>query len=150
MPNAPTAGMNKILCGTDFSQQAERAARAAAALARRFGDGIVLAHVLEPQTTNILELAEDVRIYEHGVRETIEKALEKAAAPLRSLGVEVETVPLSGHPHDALTARARELGARMIVVGSHGRHAPWRWFVGSAADRCVRSATLPTNQRQGA
>ena len=35
----------KIICGTDFSEHAEQASRAAAALARRLGDTLVLAHV---------------------------------------------------------------------------------------------------------
>ena len=35
----------KIICGTDFSEHAEQASLAAAALARRLGDTLVLAHV---------------------------------------------------------------------------------------------------------
>ena len=35
----------KIICGTDFSEHAVQASLAAAALARRLGDTLVLAHV---------------------------------------------------------------------------------------------------------
>ena len=35
----------KIICGTDFSEHAVQAGLAAAALARRLGDTLVLAHV---------------------------------------------------------------------------------------------------------
>jgi Universal stress protein family len=37
----------KIICGTDFSEHAVQASLAAAALARRLGDTLVLAHVLD-------------------------------------------------------------------------------------------------------
>jgi nucleotide-binding universal stress UspA family protein len=133
----------KILCGTDFSQQAERASRAALQLARRFGDTLILAQVLEPPTSNLLEVAADARAFEQTVRGATGKALDDAAAALRSYGVSVETVILTGHPHEALTTLGREIDARLIVLGSHGRHAPWRWFVGSVAERTQRLADRP-------
>jgi nucleotide-binding universal stress UspA family protein len=133
----------KILCGTDFSAQAERASRAALQLARKFGDTLVLAHVLEPPTSNLLEVATDARTFEEAVRGATSKALDDAAAALRSYGVSVETAILAGHPHEALTTLAKEVDARMIVLGSHGRHAPWRWFVGSVAERTQRLSDRP-------
>ena len=133
----------KILCGTDFSAQAERASRAALQLARRFGDTLILAHVLEPPTSNLLELRGEARAFEEALRGATTKALDDAAAALRSYGVSVETAILAGHPHEALTTLAKEIDARMIVLGSHGRHAPWRWFVGSVAERTQRLADRP-------
>src|SRR5262245_30568545 len=133
----------KILCATDFSAQAERASRAALQLARRFGDSIILAHVLEPPTSNVLEVGADARTFESAMRQAAEKALDDAAAALRSHGTSVETVVLRGHPQEALTVFAREIDARLIVLGSHGRQAPWRWFVGSVAERTQRLADRP-------
>ena len=133
----------KILCGTDFSAQAERASRAALQLARRFGDTLILAHVIEPPAANLLELRGEARAFEDALRSAAGKALDDAAAALRSYGVSVETVILTGHPHEALTTLGREIDARLIVLGSHGRHAPWRWFVGSVAERTQRLADRP-------
>jgi nucleotide-binding universal stress UspA family protein len=126
------------LCGTDFSEQAERAATAAAQIARRFGDTVVLAHVLEQPTTNLLEIRGEARRLEHLLREAADRALHEAAARLQRSGATVETALLSGEPEQALTAQARQLDARMLVVGTHGRRALWRWFVGSVAERVQR------------
>ena len=140
----------KILIGTDFSEQAQKAAQAGAALARRFGDEVVLAHVLEPPTTNILEIGADARIFEQALREAAERALTDKAAALRKDGLVVETALLQGEPDEALTNQACHLGARFVVLGSHGRRAPWRWFVGSVAERtCARSSRPVLIVREG-
>jgi nucleotide-binding universal stress UspA family protein len=135
----------KILCATDFSSQAERAARAAVQLARCLGDSVVLAHVTEPPLAQLLELHGTI---DHGglqeaLRSAAERALDDQAAPLRSHGVSVQTKLLRGVPNEALTVYAKEIQARMIVMGTHGRHAPWRWFVGSVAERTQCTADRP-------
>ena len=133
----------KILIATDFSEQAEKAIRTGAALARRFGDEVVLAHVLEPPTTNILEIGADARIYERALREAADRSLAASAASVRATGLSVETILLEGAPDEALTKYAQQIEARLIALGSHGRRAPWRWFVGSVAERTEARADRP-------
>lgn len=43
----------------------------------------------------------------------------------------------------ALLGYAREHGIDLIVVGSHSRSGPARWFLGSVAQEVVRGATVP-------
>ena len=65
----------KIICGTDFSEHAVQASRAAAALARRLGDTLVLAHVWDESVSeglwedyhDRLSAAVRNRLYEHAV-----------------------------------------------------------------------------------
>ena len=65
----------KIICGTDFSEHAVQASRAAAALARRLGDTLVLAHVWDESLGeglwedyhDRLSAAVRNRLYEHAV-----------------------------------------------------------------------------------
>ena len=43
-------------------------------------------------------------------------------------------------PAGAICDYAHELGAVLIVVGSHGRGGMARWLIGSVAERVVRHA----------
>jgi nucleotide-binding universal stress UspA family protein len=132
-----------ILCATDFSEQAERASRAAVQLARQFDDAVVLAHVLEPPASNLVELRTDPGGFGQALSEMAAKALGDAAEALRQHGVVVKTRLLRGQPHEAIVTYAKEIQARCIVLGTHGRRAPLRWFVGSVAERTQRLADRP-------
>lgn len=50
---------------------------------------------------------------------------------------------LRGDVADQICARAAEVGADMIVMGTHGRAGLMRALVGSVADAVVRRATIP-------
>jgi nucleotide-binding universal stress UspA family protein len=45
---------------------------------------------------------------------------------------------------DAIITRAREIGADLLVVGTHARKGAARFFIGSVAERTVRHAPVPT------
>lgn len=124
----------KILCGTDFSEQAARASEAAAQVARKLGDTITLVHAIEAPSAVALQPA---------VAKVAEAALSDAADSLRRSGVVVETYLREGHAAEALVDAAREGNARMIVVGTHGRRGASRWLVGSVAERTVQLADRP-------
>ena len=132
----------KILCGTDFSDEAVRASQAAAQIARKLGDTIALVHVVEaprpafgvPQSAVALQTA---------VARIADVALSQAAESLRRCGVAVETYLREGHPAEGLALAARESKARMIVVSTHGRRGSSRWLIGSVAERTVQLADCP-------
>ena len=43
----------------------------------------------------------------------------------------------------AILDRAAEIGADLIVMGTHGRRGPAKWLLGSVAERVVRRASIP-------
>ena len=128
----------KIICGTDFSEHAEQASRAAAALARRLGDTLVLAHVwdetlgegLWQDFHDRMSAAVRNRLYDHAVR-------------LRKTGASVEEEMLSGMPDVELAKLASRLDARLLVVGSLGRRSS-EWLLGSVAEHVAVRAPVPT------
>ena len=73
-----------------------------------------------------------------------DRYLAEVAAELRAgARVEVTTSHLRGDVANALTARAVEIGADLIVMSSHGRTGFNRMWLGSVADAVVRRAECP-------
>ena len=128
----------KIICGTDFSEHAEQASLAAAGLARRLGDTLVLAHVWdEPLDEGLwqdfhdrMSAAVRNRLYDHAMR-------------LRKTGASVEEEMPSGVPDVELAKVASRPDARLLVVGSLGRRSG-EWLLGSVAEHAAERAPVPT------
>jgi nucleotide-binding universal stress UspA family protein len=53
----------------------------------------------------------------------------------------VESIVVDEPPVDAILDAAAT--ADLIIVGTHGRRGPGRWWLGSVAERIVRAATIP-------
>lgn len=118
-----------IICATDLSEPAARAADVAAALASRTGERLVLVQAaLLPDP-------------EYPVRDA--ERLEAEAERLRrSHPIGVETVLELGAAESVAIDKARSANADLLVVGS-GHRRLRRFFVGSTAERMVRQAPMP-------
>ena len=57
--------------------------------------------------------------------------------------VKIDSVLRQGAPADETNAVATEMGAGMIVIGTHGRTGFARLLMGSVAEKIVRSAVIP-------
>jgi nucleotide-binding universal stress UspA family protein len=75
--------------------------------------------------------------------ERLRAALESRAEPRRKRGVELHTNLRRGPPVEAVLEATDELGASLIVVGSHGRTDAARSVLGSVAEEIVRRAKVP-------
>lgn len=128
----------RTIVGTDFSEKAAAAGRAAAALARRWGDTLIVATSLD----NFLNrrLPQDVN---ETLTSFVTDNLHNEAGNLATGGLPIEERMLSGHPDIALADLARREQARLTVVGSLGlRDGGWR--LGSVADRLAEQGPCPT------
>lgn len=128
-----------IVCGTDFSVHANKAALAAATLAARQGGTLSLVHVLDTRhysnpSTELLKHLRDSR----------RKKLDALADRARRRAAKVETHLLEGSPATKLTEFASKAAARLVVVSANGQIAPTKWFVGSVTDQTAQVATVPT------
>jgi nucleotide-binding universal stress UspA family protein len=134
----------KIIAATDFSPAAANAARAAARLARKLGDSLLLVRVVEPPVAVYPELRiPDAALFDAALRESNEAQMRDAVTALRDEGVPVEGRVLIGAPVSSLVAEAAAQRARLIALGSHGRGAVARFFLGSVAERTVLAASCP-------
>jgi nucleotide-binding universal stress UspA family protein len=134
-----------ILVPTDFSPQAERAWAAARRLARAVGAELVLLHVFveTPLYSEIPLSGERIREVYGAVRTWTAEQLERWAEEARGEGVGVKTLVRTGVPHDEIVATARDMGADLIAIGTHGRGGLNRLMLGSVCDRVIRLASCP-------
>lgn len=122
-PNDPTP----ILCGTDFSENARRAANVAAALAKRLSAPMRLVHAsVIPQSA------------------LTDEHLRAEARRLSEAGTDLTAEVIEGDADRVLAMAAQKHAARLVVVSSLGLSAPARWLLGSVAERTAESSPVPT------
>lgn len=128
-----------IVCGTDFSEQAAQAVEAAAALATRLDEPLVLVHAVDEESLTTLpaDVRDSLCLHE---RAQFHDELER----LRAAKVEVIEDFRAGKPDVVLVDAAIEQHARLLVVSSHGRKPPGRWVLGSVAERAAEASPVPT------
>src|SRR5687767_13662365 len=114
-----------ILCATHFSDAAQRAATAAAELARRLDVPLFLVHVLPG------DLA---RAFGQPLRDTATSALVDEVRRLEKLGARVSHQLLMGEPSEELARFAGEKGATLVVTAGPTSASPFLGL-GGTVDR---------------
>lgn len=133
-----------ILVPVDFSQGSERAVRQAEQLAVALGAPIELFHAYQLPVFALPDSSVTVSpTYIADLTDRAQKELDRHRDALRERGVVASAKLLEGNPADAIVERANAIGARMIVLGTHGRSGFRRFLLGSTAERVVRTATVP-------
>lgn len=129
-----------ILVPTDFSEASETALRVAVQLARTFHAAIELFHVDINPSLILPPPAEVLSMPHHFARVLASNAerLERTVATIRQAGVACASAEELGQSHTAIVERARVTGARLIVMGSHGRHGLSHALLGSVAEKVVQ------------
>jgi nucleotide-binding universal stress UspA family protein len=62
---------------------------------------------------------------------------------LRSSGLSVDTEQVDGAPAEVIVQRARDLGAGLIMMTTHGRSGLRRVLLGSVAEAVLHDAPCP-------
>ena len=127
-----------VVCGTDFSENAQHAVRVAAAFGRAWQETLVLVHVVEEGT-----LPAGARAVADAWSIAARGRLEEIAKSLRGGGLEVEARVVVGTPDEKLAGIGETPGVRLVVVGFLGRRSADRWRAGSLPARLARSIAVP-------
>lgn len=136
--------MKKILVPTDFSKEAENALKVAAQLAKRHDCEIYLLHLLEIPFQEVDALSThsplpEAMFFMKMAHKRFEEVLERDY--LKGLIVH-ETVKAESN-FSGVIASCHEHNVDIIVMGSHGASGLKEMFIGSNAEKVVRTSDIP-------
>lgn len=153
--------MKNILVPTDFSESAAAALAQASKLARLSGGRVTLLHVIYidkikedllgldalENLTRVMNAPPEETPYTPSnpvepLRRAAQQRLDEAVAALTP-AMNVDTAIAEGRPSTEVVAYAGKHGIDLIVMGTHGRGALGRAFLGSVADNVIRQAECP-------
>ncbi len=137
---APGAG-KRLLLATDLSEASESATDQAFELAARLGAELLVVSVIDPGS--LLMPGGRFRARVDQVREKREQLAQALVERGRGLGIEVSFLVWTGDPGDMIVSAAEAEHVDMVLVGSHGRGAVGRFFLGSVSEHVVRNAPCP-------
>lgn len=144
---APGPVVKKILVPLDGSEVAMRVLPVVEEFAKTMGASLVLYHSVAPlsaypgfESAGAVALGEAIEEMQRQAREI----LARAAAEVKSRGVEATTVVSLGTAVDGVLSAADELDVDLIAIATHGRSGLGRAVLGSVADGVIRrSADVP-------
>ncbi|HRB12642.1 MAG TPA: universal stress protein [Vicinamibacteria bacterium] len=139
-----SASIDRILCPTDFSVFSSQALRHAMALARTFHSRLLVVHVIPggvPGVDTVYGGAPWLLAPED--RGRVEEEMRRFLEPAREARVDHETEVREGEPWREIVSAAAELGADLVVMGTHGRGGFEHLVLGSVAEKLVRRLPCP-------
>ena len=136
--------MKLILVPTDFSEPATRALRFASKLAEESGAHLL---VLYADTFEIpidyTSTAAQVALGSQQLAENAREELQTYTELHVPANVPFDVRVVINSPVNAILDQARQSGAELIVMGTHGRTGIRRLFLGSVTEAVVRLSTVP-------
>jgi nucleotide-binding universal stress UspA family protein len=131
----------RILIATDFSPRSDRALRRGSLLARQNSAKLILTHVVDddrPQRLINVERLEAAAL------------LQDLAQTIReSDGIDCESLVVLGDAFLGIVRGAEEIGADLLVLGPHRRQVLRDVFLGTTAERTVRTSRVPVLMANG-
>jgi nucleotide-binding universal stress UspA family protein len=130
-----------ILVPMDFSPHSDAALDRAVDFAKAFGAKIHLLHSYAVPVQGVMPYDFSVPdgVWD-GIRKVAEHKLEEFRQNVVSEGLEASSEISPVMPSEAILAVAREIGADLIVMGTHGHTGLKHALLGSVAERTVRLA----------
>jgi nucleotide-binding universal stress UspA family protein len=136
--------LKNILFATDFSEASEAALPYAAAISRRYGSQLHVAHIVTP-ASYLIPYAPDVpstiETLHNATRADARQRMESLAAQLTP--APYRTYVREGEVWEGLSEIIRTQEIDLLVVGTHGRTGVEKLVLGSKAEEILRQAPCP-------
>ncbi|WP_159799618.1 universal stress protein [Flavobacterium sp. MK4S-17] len=143
--------MKKILVPTDFSEHAEYALKVASQIARKNNSEIYLLHMLELPVqisndgigeSNAVGASNDIPEVMFFMEKTRERFEEILNEPYLEGITVIEAIQFE-RAFDGIIKHSKKHGIDLIVMGSHGASGFQEMFIGSNAEKVVRTSDIP-------
>lgn len=135
--------IRSILAATDLSDASDEVLRAAAALAGRTGAALHVIHAFDFPQTPYFEVPVDPTTFQGRIDES-ERALDEQVARTVPAGVTVASRRLEIFAASrAIADYAAAVKADVVVLGPHTRRRLDTGFLGTTADRVIRTVDVP-------
>jgi nucleotide-binding universal stress UspA family protein len=130
-----------VLVAVDFGEASARALAIAGVVATAFDARLRALHAERFDPPPYFTLEQIARL--EAERRTAQAAATEHVTQFAAAAsaYRVESIVVDEPPVDAILDAAAT--ADLIIVGTHGRRGPGRWWLGSVAERIVRAATIP-------
>lgn len=125
VPETASFWQQRILLATDGSVHSQAALEATARFAEISGLPVTVLSV--PSSTQI----------------DTQQVVDDAVRELQAHGVTVDARVTEGKPDEVIAATATEIGADLVVLGSHGRTGITKLLLGSVSQRVIGALTCP-------
>ena len=137
--------LKRILYASDLGDDSDAGLLFAARLARGLDAHLTVAHVIDPMGTGFLneQTVGYMPEYAENVRAEAEQYLSRVITIQTDGSVPISTVLGEGTPYIVINEIAAECKADLIVINLHGKGAIERAFLGSTAERVIRTASVP-------
>lgn len=137
--------MKKILASVDFSNATKGVVATAAEMAKAYGAELHLLHVIEPEPTYTAygftpEEFPAIHTFHEETRNRAQKTLDEAASVFPGAFTHLG----DGSPLHVLEEKVKEIGADLVILGSHGHSVVASLLLGSVAEGMVRKSLVPT------
>jgi nucleotide-binding universal stress UspA family protein len=141
----PRQRVHRILVCLDHSPFSEVCLPYAISIAKTFGSELTLMTVMQPPHEHRGSQVTDALGWEIARQEARAYLERHKEATTRALGRAIEIRLEQGHPAERIVGLARELGADLTVLGSHGEAGVTAWNLGSTVQQVLavtRSSVL--------
>ncbi|HEY7766067.1 MAG TPA: universal stress protein, partial [Aestuariivirgaceae bacterium] len=125
----------RILVATDFSPRSDRALRRGILLARQ--------NATELQLTHVVDDDQPQRLIDVERREAAALLDELASTIRESDGIDCEGHVATGDAFQGIVRMAEETGVDLLVLGPHRRQVLRDVFIGTTAERVLRTSRMP-------
>jgi nucleotide-binding universal stress UspA family protein len=141
--------MKTIVAAVDFSNATAGVLEAAVKITRAFDSSLHLLHVLEPEPSyTAYGFTPDefpaIHLFQEEARKRATARLQEVLAKVAGDVPGASMHLAEGSPLHALVDCTAEVGADLVVLGSHGHGAVAALLLGSVAEGMVRKAVVPT------
>lgn len=135
--------MKKILIPTDFSEHSEYALEVGASLAKKHNASLVILHMMGLSEA-VLTRDESQEMYEAiYYMKLAKKRFDDFLDRDYLEGIEIEETVQNYKDFTEINEVAKDFGADLIVMGSHGATGLKEVFVGSNTEKVVRTSEVP-------